>query len=67
MTSFQFQFMILRKRPERLPITGARLTKSFDFFKREVGRRARLLGKGALRLLPNGSALGEVALSLECN
>jgi hypothetical protein len=44
-----------------LLVTGARLTKSFDFFKREVGRRARLLGKGALRLLPNGLWLGEEA------
>jgi hypothetical protein len=34
-------------------ITGVRLTMSFDFVKRRVGRRARLLGKGALRLLPN--------------
>ena len=40
---------------------GARLTMSFDFVKRRVGRRARLLGKGALRLLPNGLRLCEEA------
>ena len=52
----QFRFV----RP-KCRTTGARLTMSFDFVKRRVGRRARLLGKGALRLLPNGSRLCVVA------
>jgi len=38
----------------KLRLIGARLASGLGACsKREVGRRARLLGKGALRLLPN--------------